>query len=93
MTRLIPPILIGAATGLADAGTRLIEQQPVGITTAITMATFVGGACIWLSRQFEKRDQLTAERDLQLTARLVAIEQSLKDLPCKSSGGCEAKPK
>lgn len=93
MTRIIPPVLIGIATGAADVGSRLIEQQPVGATTAITIACFVGTACLWLANKFEQRDRREGERHDQIAAdlarsnrefgeRLASIERALKDLPC-----------
>lgn len=94
MTRMIAPIAIAVSTSIADVVMHAIEQQPVGITTAITMAVFTGTCVLWLSTQFSKRDQDQLERfatrDRQqderfskLGERLVSMEQKLDDLPCR----------
>lgn len=98
MTRFIPPILIGSATGAADVASRLIEQQPVGVTTALTIACFAGSACLWLAGKFSQRDAASAEIALALAKsndethqRLAAIERAVKDLPCTNGKGPKGK--
>lgn len=99
----LAPILVGAATGVADAGARLLENQPVGLTTAITMASFVGAAMIWIQRKFESRDRALAlnnkeisdalvRANTELHERLARMEQRIADLPCdkrNKSGECD----
>lgn len=96
LTRIIPAAVIGTVTGLAQAGSNLIEHNAIGLPTAGCVACFVGTACFWLSRQFAKRDQVRAEREMVLAntlaehnrtvgERLSSIEQALRDLPCKGS--------
>lgn len=94
LTRIIPAAVIGTVTGLAQAGSNLIEHHDIGLTTAASVSVFVGMACFWLSRQFAKRDQVRAEREMVLAntlaehnrtiaERLSSMEQAIRDLPCK----------
>lgn len=57
MTRFIPPLAIAAATGGADAGTRLLEGQPIGMTTAITVTIAVATFGIWLEHRLSRIEQ------------------------------------
>ena len=89
MTRFIPPILIGAATGLADASGKVLADQPVNFGTVISVTTIAVSICLWLMAQFKKRDELLeSSRELLITRhsdlseRLSRIEQKIEDLPC-----------
>jgi len=90
MTRFIPPLVIGAATGGADALGRALQDLPVSLGTTATVSIFCGSLVLWLMTQFNKRDQATTankdlliERHQELSERLARIEQKLEDLPCK----------
>lgn len=82
MTRLIGPTLIAATSAVADIGGKLIEGHDVNIATAATIAAFTGTACLWISRQFAKRDLAEAERTKMLETKIAKIEQMIEDLPC-----------
>jgi hypothetical protein len=41
-------------TGAADAGARYLEGQPIGVASAISIACFVGGACLWLEHRLTR---------------------------------------
>ena len=89
MTRLIPSILIGAATGGADAAARAIQDLPVSLGATATIAVFCASVCLWMGTQFAMRDKALAEsrellisRHQELAMRLERIEQKLEDLPC-----------
>jgi len=83
VTRFIGPLIIGASTGGVSFATSGLENQPIGIATAVSIACFTGGACLWLAKQFERRDKNEIERTGKINERLARIEQKLEDLPCK----------
>ena len=94
MISLIPPVLIGVATGAADAGARALQDLPVSLGATATIAIFASGICLYISREFAKRDKTLEdakstliERHQQLEIRLERIEQKLEDLPCKGNAG------
>jgi hypothetical protein len=86
MTRLIGPALIGVATAGADAGSRYLEGMPIGATTAISIAIFVGTCVAWLDSRDRKRDVIQAKIDQRIAERLARIEQQISDLPCPGRG-------
>lgn len=57
MTRFIPPLAIAAATGGTDVGSRLIEGQPIGVTTAVTVTIAVATFGIWLEHRLSRIEQ------------------------------------
>ena len=57
MTRMIGPVVIALVTGGSSVAMDVLEKQNVSVITAVSIACFVGTACLWLSRKFEIRDE------------------------------------
>lgn len=99
MVKMIAPALIATASVVADIGAHSLENQQVSLAAVATIAIFTGSSCMWLSRQFARRDQAESERftaktlmDAEnrrlLEVRLAVIEQKLDDLPCGGRREC-----
>lgn len=88
LSRLIGPVLIATGTTAADASGKLLEGHDVNIATAMTIAVFAGSACLWISRQFARRDMAEAERTVHIEAKIARLEQKIDDLPCPGRHGC-----
>ncbi len=86
MTRFIGPTVIAMATATADMGTRLIENQPIGLVSAVTIACFVGTACIWLEKQFRLRDATWSREVRDFSERMSRLEQKIEDLGWQGEG-------
>lgn len=79
-SRFLGPLTIGLFAGATDVGTRvagqLIENNWVGLPTAVTVALSVGAFVWWIDGRFEQRLQ----QDKAVGERLSKIEQRLDDL-------------
>lgn len=91
LTRFIPPLLIAAATGGAEAIGQWIDKQPISITSALGLTMFVGSACLWLERRYGKISETMRQRisdlEIELGTRLTRIETEVRNLPCPGRGG------